>query len=83
MIDLFHRTLESSDPVVSMVRLRQRQKFSKRLPLPIAVRELLKPVDYVELYDTDTDKESDAENQCVEGNENEDNTTLLNLETDI
>ncbi|CAH2092645.1 unnamed protein product [Euphydryas editha] len=45
MIDLFHRALESSDPAISMLRLHRRQKFCKKLPLPSAVRDLLKAVE--------------------------------------
>lgn len=40
--DLFNRALESSDPVISNIRLRERQTNLKKLPLPGAVISLLK-----------------------------------------
>lgn len=42
MKDLFHRALESSDPVVSNTRLNRLQNNIKRMPLPPAVIEMLK-----------------------------------------
>lgn len=43
VLDLFHRALESSDPFLSMISLRNRQKNNKRLVLSEKVLSLLKP----------------------------------------
>lgn len=38
MLDLFHRALKSSDPVISSIRLKERQHSCKKIPLSAQVR---------------------------------------------
>lgn len=81
MTDLFHRALESSDPAISMIWLHRRQRFSKRLPLPAAVRDLLKP-DIGNESTTDNDEEDPNEEECIIGGDDE-NSIVLTNETDL
>lgn len=77
--DLFHRALESSDPVVSNIRLKQRQSNLKRLPLPAAVRDMLKT--YEEISATDDNSPVDEEAapaSCIESDESEFTSVLVN-----
>lgn len=62
--DLFNRALLTSDPFISNVGLKQRQKRLRRLPMPPAVLELLKPYEIpnesaLVYHDTDDLSEED------------------------
>lgn len=84
MIDLFHRALESSDPAISMIRLRRRQKFSRRLPLPAVVRDLLKADDDDDdEYDTNKDENDTTTEQETFCDVENENTIFLSTETDL
>lgn len=54
--DIFHRSLEASDPAISEFRLYERQKKLKRQPLSTAALNLLRPVVFPS---DDVDDESD------------------------
>lgn len=95
MLDLFHRALESSDPVVSTIRLKERQKKCKRLPLSDQVRSLLKVVNLSEDSENEEDAESflastedDAESSIAPtedfiSSDNNNDTIVLVREVDI
>lgn len=52
ILDLFHRALESSDPLISTMSIANRQKKNKRSVLPAKVLSLLKPfIDNVIIHD--------------------------------
>lgn len=81
MTDLFHRALESSDPFISAIRLRRRQKLLKRLALPVAVQNLLKAsADEGELIADKADLEQEY-TDYLDLNDNDD--TILATETNI
>jgi hypothetical protein len=45
LLDLFRRALESSDPYISHLSLKDRLSKQKRLPIPAKVMALLKPIE--------------------------------------
>lgn len=61
--DIFHRSLEASDPAISEFRLYERQKKLKRQPLTTAALGLLRPVAFpdeadppdIDSFDTQND----------------------------
>lgn len=77
-LDLFHRALESSDPVVSSIRLRQRQNNLKRLPLLAAVRDMLKLYEALDKDDDSTVNKELALAPCTESDESEFKSVLAN-----
>lgn len=79
MEDLFHRALESSDPVISDTRLIRRQSSLKRIPLPPAVIEMLKPFQFNSEGEEQNEEDRIA---CTETDESE-LTSILTNENDI
>ncbi|KAJ8717246.1 hypothetical protein PYW08_005645 [Mythimna loreyi] len=75
MLDLFHRALESSDPEISYIRLQNRLKKLKSLPLPSKVVELLKP--YEISAEDDFEAATENEIEIIEGHTDSDNITEI------
>lgn len=73
VLDLFHRALESSDPLLSTMSVGDRQKKRKRAAIPEKVLQLLKPTkDNVFVHDDPSPKQNTDDTD-----DNEDNNIVL------
>lgn len=78
MVDLFHRALESSDPVISNTRLSRLQNSIKRMPLPGAVIEMLKPFQ----FNNEGDEQNEEERVAFTETNGSEFTSVLTNEYD-
>jgi len=79
MSDIFHRAIDSSDPLLSTICLKEWERKNRKKPLPKAVISLLEiqsslkpdPSDKILDSHSDSDSSSDSENYNVELEEEE------------
>ncbi|KAL4711480.1 hypothetical protein ACJJTC_000496 [Scirpophaga incertulas] len=65
MTDLFHRALESSDPIISSARLNKIRRKRHRMPLPAAAIKLLKPAAIPDSFESTEEAQTFVLEECL------------------